>query len=217
MKALLRKEMRLSAQVLAYLFIGFAFMTLIPGYPILCGVFFMTLGLFQSFQSAREANDIVFSALLPVPKTDVVKGKFIFTLFIELCGLAIMTILVLVRMTVWSNATVYTNNKLMNANFVFLAFAFFIFGLFNMIFLGGFFKTAYKLGKYFVIHIVVTFFVISIAEALHFIPGLEAINAFGFDSIGLQATALVVGVLLFVGLTLISHKKSCKNFEKIDL
>ena len=105
----------------------------------------------------------------------------------------------------------------MNANFVFLAFAFFIFGLFNMIFLGGFFKTAYKLGKYFVIHIVVTFFVISIAEALHFIPGLEAVNAFGFDSIGLQATALVVGVLLFVGLTLISYKKSCKNFEKIDL
>lgn len=217
MKALLRKEMRLSAQVLAYLFIGFAFMTLIPGYPILCGVFFMTLGIFQSFQSAREANDIVFSALLPVPKTDVVKGKFIFTLFIELCGLAIMTILVLVRMTVWSNATVYTNNKLMNANFVFLAFAFFIFGLFNMIFLGGFFKTAYKLGKYFVIHIVVTFFVISIAEALHFIPGLEAVNAFGFDSIGLQVAALVAGIMLFVGLTLISYKKSCKNFEKIDL
>lgn len=217
MKALLRKEMRLSAQVLAYLFIGFAFMTLIPGYPILCGVFFMTLGIFQSFQSAREANDIVFSALLPVPKTDVVKGKFIFTLFIELCGLAIMTILVLVRMTVWSNATVYTNNKLMNANFVFLAFAFFIFGLFNMIFLGGFFKTAYKLGKYFVIHIVVTFLVISIAEALHFIPGLEAVNAFGFDSIGLQVAALVAGIVLFVGLTLISYKKSCKNFEKIDL
>ena len=142
---------------------------------------------------------------------------FVFTLFIELCGLAIMTILVLVRMTVWSNVTVYTQNKLMNANFVFLAFAFFLFGLFNMIFLGGFFKTAYKLGKYFVIHIVVTFFVISIAEALHFIPGLEAVNAFGFDSIGLQATALVVGVLLFVGLTLISYKKSCKNFEKIDL
>lgn len=217
MKALLRKEMRLTSLVLTYLFIAFAFMTLIPGYPILCGVFFMTLGIFQSFQSAREANDIVFSALLPVPKTDVVKGKFIFTLFIELCGLAIMTILVLVRMTVWSNATVYTNNKLMNANFVFLAFAFFLFGLFNMIFLGGFFKTAYKLGKYFVIHIVVTFFVISIAEALHFIPGLEAVNAFGFDSIGLQATALVVGALLFVGLTLISYKKSCKNFEKIDL
>ena len=66
MNALLNKEMRLSASILSYLFIGFGLMTLLPGYPILCGVFFVTLGLFQSFQSAREANDIVFSALLPV-------------------------------------------------------------------------------------------------------------------------------------------------------
>ena len=217
MKALLRKEMRLTSLVLTYLFIAFAFMTLIPGYPILCGVFFITLGIFQTFQSAREANDIVYSALLPVPKTDVVKGKYVFTIFIELCGLAIMTILTLVRMTALKDAMPYKTNALMNANLVFLAFAFFIFGLFNMIFIGGFFKTAYKLGKHFVIYIVVTFFVIGIAEALHHIPGLEALNAFGFDSIGVQVAVFVVGVVLFVGLTLISYKKSCKNFEKIDL
>ena len=78
MNAMLRKEMRLSALLLTYLFMAFGFMTLIPGYPILCGVFFITLGIFQSFQSAREANDIVFSALLPVAKRDVVKGKFQF-------------------------------------------------------------------------------------------------------------------------------------------
>ena len=75
MSALLRKEMRLSASILSYLFLGFAFMTLLPGYPILCGVFFITLGIFQSFQNAREANDIVYSALLPIAKRDVVKGK----------------------------------------------------------------------------------------------------------------------------------------------
>ena len=63
---ILRKEMRLSASILSYLFILFGFMFLIPGYPILCGAFFVSLGLFQSFQSAREANDIVFSVLLPI-------------------------------------------------------------------------------------------------------------------------------------------------------
>ena len=82
MNALLRKEMRLSASILSYLFIAFAFMALLPGYPILCSVFFITLGIFQSFQSAREANDIVFSALLPVAKRDEVKGKYIFSIFI---------------------------------------------------------------------------------------------------------------------------------------
>ena len=70
MNTLLKKEMRLSALLLTYLFIGFAFMTLLPGYPILCGVFFITLGIYQSFQSARESNDIVFSALLPSDPDD---------------------------------------------------------------------------------------------------------------------------------------------------
>ena len=216
MKALLRKEMRLTALKLTYIFIVFALLTVCPGYPILLAVFFITLGIFQTFQSAREANDIVYSALLPVPKTDVVKGKFIFTVFIEMCGFVVMLVLTLVRMTAWKDATPYVKNALMNANFVFLAFALLIFGLFNMIFLGGFFKTAYQLGKYFVIYIIAILFVIGIAESLHHIPGLEAVNA-GFDAAGLQVTALVIGVVLFTGLTLISYKKSCSNFEKIDL
>ena len=73
MRNVLRKEMRLSASVLSYLFILFGLMFFLPGYPVLCGAFFVTLGIFQSFQTAREANDIVFSALLPIAKRDIVK------------------------------------------------------------------------------------------------------------------------------------------------
>ena len=217
MNALLRKEMRLSALLLTYLFIGFAIMTLLPGYPILCGSFFITLGIFQSFQTAREANDIVYSALLPVAKSDVVKGKFQFTLLIELCGFAIMVILTLVRMTALADAPVYLQNALMNANPFFLGMALVIFGLFNVIFLGGFFKTAYKIGKPFVIYIVITFVVIGLAEAVHHVPGLEAVNAFGFNHIGLQVGLLIAGVIAFVLMTYLSYKKACSDFEKIDL
>ena len=63
MKHLLNKEWRLAASPLSYIFLIAALMTMLPGYPILCSVFFINLGIFQSFQSAREANDIVFSAL----------------------------------------------------------------------------------------------------------------------------------------------------------
>ena len=138
MNAMLRKEMRLSALLLTYLFMGFGFMTLIPGYPILCGVFFITLGLFQSFQSAREANDIVFSALLPVAKRDVVKGKFQFAMLIELGGFALMAALTVLRMTALADAPVYRQNALMNANPFYLGTALLMFGLFNAIFVGGF-------------------------------------------------------------------------------
>ncbi len=216
MNALLRKEMRLSANILSFIFIAFAFMTLLPGYPILCGVFFITLGIFQSFQSAREANDIVYSALLPIAKRDVVKGKYQFSIMIEMCGFAIMAILTLVRMTALSDVTAYTQNALMNANLFFLAMALVIFGLFNMLFIGGFFKTAYKLSP-FVTYIIAGFVAIGIAEAMHHIPGLEAVNAFGFDDIVLQVCLLLAGVAVFIVLTYVSYRRSCDRFEVIDL
>lgn len=217
MSAILRKEMRLSALLLTYLFIGFAFMTLLPGYPVLCGVFFITLGIFQSFQSAREANDIVYSALLPIAKRDVVKGKYQFVMLIELSGFAVMMILTIIRMTVLADAPVYLNNALMNANPFFLGMALMIFGLFNVIFLGGFFRTAYNIGKPFIIYIIAAFIMTGVAEALHHIPGLEALNAFGFEHIALQMILLVSGGLLFAAMTLLSYHKACRDFERIDL
>ena len=217
MKALLKKEMRLSASILSYLFLGFALMALLPGYPILCGVFFITLGIFQSFQSAREANDIVYSALLPIAKRDVVKGKYLFSIFIELTGFLGMAVLTIIRMSALSDSLVYRQNALMNANPFFLGMALLIFGMFNLIFIGGFFRTAYKFAKPFVTYIIVCFLLIVVAEALHHVPGLEAINAFGFDHIVLQLTLLLGGVLIYILLTGISYHMACASFEEIDL
>ena len=190
MKALLKKEMCLSASVLSYLFVAAAFMVLLPGYPILCGVFFITLGIFHSFQNAREANDILYSALLPIAKRDVVKGKFLFTVCIEMTGFLVMSVLTVIRMTLLTDLPVYRGNALMNANPFFLSVALLIFGTFNLIFAGGFFRTAYKFTKPFVSYIIVCFFLIGVSEAVHHIPGLEALNAFGFDHLPLQLLLL---------------------------
>jgi len=217
MRNLLMKEMKLSASILSYLFIAFGMMFLLPGYPILCGVFFSCLGIFQGYQNAREANDLVFSALLPVSKQDVVKGKMLFACFIELCTLALMAIAMLLRMTVFTDSVVYRMNALMNANPFALGVAFLIFGLFNLIFIAGFFKTSYKLGKPFVTFIIVAFVAIGIAEALHFFPGLEALNAFGTEHLTLQLSLLVAGVLCYIILTWLALRSSMASFEKTDL
>lgn len=209
--------MKLSASVLSYLFIAFGLMFFVPGYPILCGVFFVTLGLFHSFQTAREANDIVFSALLPIAKKDVVKGKFLFVCLIELCSAVLMALAVIVRMTALSEAAVYRNNAMMNANLFALGAAFFIFGLFNLLFVAGFFKTAYKFGRPFVVYIIVAFLAVAVFEALHHVPGLEKVNAFGTDHLGLQLGLLCGGLALYVLMTLLAYRLSRKRFERIDL
>lgn len=214
---MLKKEMKLAASILSYLFIAFGLMFFLPGYPVLCGAFFVCLGIFQSFQKAREANDIVFSVLLPISKRDVVKGKFAFVCLIELCGMFVMLIATLVRMTVFSDFAVYRENALMNANLFALGMAVVIFGSFNLIFVRGFFKTAYKFGKPFVCYIVVNFVIIGIAESLHYIPLLAAVNAFGFEYLGLQLVLFAIGILVYVVLTCAAFKRSCKDFENIDL
>lgn len=217
MKDILKKELTLSASVLSYLFILFSFMFFIPGYPILCGVFFVTLGIFQSFQNAREANDIVFSSLLPIAKKDVVKGKFVFSCFIEVCSISIMAVVTIIRMTILKDAIAYKSNTMMNANLFALGIALIIFSIFNLIFVGGFFKTAYKFAKTFVTHIIVTFIIIGISETLHHIPSLKALNAFGFEFFSLQLCLFCISAAVYIVITYLSYKCACKNFERIDL
>lgn len=214
---LLKKEMKLAASPLSFIFIAFGLMAFVPGYPILVGSFFACLGLFQSFQSAREANDITYTSLLPVAKSDIVKAKYAFCIVIELCYFALTSIPVLIRMTVLSDASVYRNNVLMNANLVYLGFVLLILGLFNLVFTGGFFKTAYKFGKPFVTFIIVAFFVVGAGEALFHIPALSGLNAFGITHMGLQVSVLAAGIVIFILLTALSLQLSIKNFEKIDL
>lgn len=216
-KKLLIKELKLSASPLTFFFVLFGFLTLAPGYPVLLGCFFITFGIFQSFGASRENGDILYTALLPVSKSDVVKAKFYFCIFIESCGFLLTVILTLIRMTALKNVTAYRQNALMNANFVFLGFALLIFGLFNLIFVSGYFKTAYKFAKPFITYIIAVFLVIGVAETLHHIPTLKAMNSFGFDNILLQITALATGFILYILLTFLALKKSVKNFEKIDI
>ncbi len=217
MRDLLLKELKLSASPVTYLFIPFGLMFLLPGYPVLCGAFFVTLGLYQSFQSAREANDIVFSALLPVAKKDVVRGKYLFVCLIEGSAFLLMAFSAVLRMTVLRDVAAYRGNSLMNANPFALGMALLIFGLFNWIFVGGFFRTAYRFARPFVSYIIVSFLTVFLAEALHHIPGLEMLNAFGTDRLGLQLTLLAAGALLFALMTLLSCRRACEDFERIDL
>ena len=217
MKNLLTKELRLSAIPLTYIFLTFALMTFIPGYPILCGAFFFCLGVFQSYQNSREANDILYSVLLPVSKRDVVKGKYLAAVVLQMVAFLLCAACTIVRMVLLSDAAVYKANALMAANLVYLAFVLLIFAAFNFFFIGGFFKTSYGVGKPFIVFIVVNFVVIGIAEALHHLPGLGWTNVLGFSNTGVQLMILAAAVIIYAAATIISCQISQNRFEKIDL
>lgn len=217
MNNILRKELKLAASPIAYYFIAFGLIFLFPGYPILCGAFFVSLGIFKSFELAREAGDMSFSLLLPISKEDIVKGKFEFAILIEVLSIILMAIIVLIRMTVLKDAEIYTSNAMMNANLFALGMGFILFAFFNLVFIGGFFKTGYKMGRPFVIYIIVGFTIIILSEAVHYIPGLEALNAFGTDDFTLQLISFIILVAIAGLITYLAYRISVKRFEKIDL
>lgn len=217
MKDLLCKEFRLATPLLTFLFLGFTAMTFIPGYPILCGAFFVCFGIFQSYQMGREDNDILYTVLLPVKKTDAVKSKYAAAVVLEMVAFSLFAVFTGIRMVFLSDALVYSSNVLMGANAVFLAFVLVIFAVFNVIFIGGFFKTAYKYGKPFVCFIIANFGIIAIAEALHHLPGLEYLNTLNFSGMAQQLPILLAAACLYAAATAISCKVSQAGFEKIDL
>ena len=209
MYKLFMKEIRISSHPLSFFFIIFSFMFLVPGYPILCAPFFVTLGLFQSFQKARENGDILFSVLLPIKKADTVKGKFIFTLSIELASTLLMALCVILRGTVLRDNPIYSSSPMMKADLFTLTLAVFIFALFNCIFVRGFFLTAYKLGLPFLLYAISAFIVAATSEVLsHF---------FSVDSLYTQAALFAVGLFLFSLSTVFSYRMSVKSFERVDL
>ena len=216
MKKLLYKEMKLSANPLSYWFVAFSAMTMIPRYPILIGSFFICLGIFHTYQQIREYDDITYTVMLPAKKQDVVKAKYLFVLVIELTAFILCTLLTIIRMKVLGNAAPYAANQLMNANAAYLGYVMIVFAAFNGIFLAGFFKTVYKMGKSFIIFCVASFVIVILGEILHHVPGLESLN----DPANLsmpQAAVCAVGVAVFIICTLLSYQKSVKNFEVIDL
>ena len=217
MTRLLNKEFRLCASPLSWIFLAAAAMTLLPGYPILMGAFFVCFGVFHSFQNAREANDVLYTVLLPIRKWDFVGAKYAFTCCIQLIGFVLMAALTALRMIALANGKPYVSNALMNATPLFLAFVLLIFTAFNVFFLGGFFRTAYKLGMPFLCYGIATLLLIAVGEALHFFPGLGFLNVPAGERLGLQFVLLGIAAVIYAAATYASCRVSMARFEKIDL
>ena len=217
MNKLLKKEFRLAASPLSYIFLAGALLTMTPGYPILVGAFFVCFGIFHSFQNAREANDTLYTAVLPVKKSDFVGAKFAFSCTMEMIGFAVCAALTAVRMTVLSDAAPYAANPMMNATPFYLAFVLLIFAAFNLLFIGGFFKTAYKIGIPFLFFGIAALVLTGIAETAHHLPGLEFLNSPAGENLGMQFGILAAAAAVYAAVTALSCRASKKRFELIDL
>ncbi|MBI9049212.1 MAG: ABC-2 transporter permease [Anaerolineaceae bacterium] len=212
---LLRKEFKLSVHPTCFIFLSFGSMLLIPNYPYYVAFFYQTLAIFFMFMAGNATNDIFFTTLLPIRKVDAVKARVVTVVIIEL-----MQILLSIPFAFLRYILLPTDNMAgMEANAAFFGFVLIMFGIFNLIFLPKFYKTAYKTGWPFLnASIAMLLFIAVVEAAVNLNPAwklsLDTINPAYLPQ---QLIVLVLGLIVFAALTLIGNNLSVKRFETLDL
>lgn len=213
MSELLYKELRLAIHPSLYIFMCMGALVLIPAYPYGVVFFFGCLGLFQSFMFDRETRDVFYTALLPRPKRDVVKGKLLLAVFSQLVQLALSLPFAFLRTLYLPNG----NPVGMEPNAAWYGCGLMIYGIFNFVFFTQFYKTAYKAGVAFLTALVPTTLGIIAMEAVVHFPGLEWLDGMDSASLLRQLPILLAGAAVYAGTWLWTCAVAARRFEQVDL
>ena len=210
---LLRKELRLAAHPSLYVFMAMGALVLIPAYPYGVVFFFGTLGIFQSAMFDRETRDIYYTALLPVRKRDVVRGKLLLAVFAQLVQLALSLPFAFLR-------TLYLhqgNPAGIEANAAYYGFGLMLYGAFNLVFFTRFYRTAYQAGTSFLIALLpLTLGIAAMEAAVHF-PGMGWLDSVAGPDLVRQFPVLLLGVLVYIASNLLACRLGERNFSRVDL
>ena len=210
---LLYKELRLAIHPSLYIFMCMGALVLIPAYPYGVVFFFGCLGLFQSFMFDRETRDVFYTALLPRPKRDVVKGKLLLAVFSQTVQLALSLPFAFLRMLYLSNG----NPVGIEPNAAYYGFGLMIYGIFNLVFFTRFYQTAYKAGIAFLIALIpATLGIVVMEAAVHF-PGLGWLDGLDGASLMRQVPVLLAGIVIYAIANFLAYRIAAKRFERVDL
>ena len=227
MKQLFYKELKLCLPLQVPLFFLFAAMLFIPAYPYLVACFFTCNSIFYMFNQSVGNNDLLFTALLPVPKAQVVKARVRFVVAIQM-----VMFLLLIPMIFVNHALAPQGNPAgTDGSLTLLAASLVLFTVFNAVFIPAFYRDETRSGKNFLVSTIAVFvwiilwegFMITAAAAKDAVPFFrwvaENLDAFpaAAGAWRTQFAALAIGALVYgVGTWLVS-RKAVRIFERVDL
>lgn len=213
--ALLYKESRLVVPPAYLLVTGLTLFNLIPHYPMILGVSYFMLAVFFAFSEANANKDHEFTISLPVARDRVVLAKHLTVVAIELVQLAALAIVAVGAALVTPAGNVLG----MDGNYAFFGFVLVSLGLFNVIFLTGYFTTGHKTGRPGVLA-GITFFASygSFELLVALTPGASAVlDSLDSTVAGPQLLVLGLGAVVYLGLTVASYRLSVRRFDRVNL
>ncbi|MCI5819579.1 MAG: ABC-2 transporter permease [Acidaminococcus sp.] len=215
MKNIIYKELKLFVNPIAYFMLLLSALLVIPSYPAIVGVSYSLLSISICFNIARANNDNVFTAMLPIPRNDIVKGKHFSISFIEL-----LQILTAVPFAVVSLFVTNKNGNIvgLDANLTYFGITFICYGVFNLVFMPWYFKTGYKAGIPMIVGVIAYCIVYVAAELLIGFTNLKLyIDGINVAYVGYRIIVLISGILFYIVTLIVSNKISKKNFERVTL
>lgn len=212
---LLYKESRLVVP-LPYLGIAaLALFNLIPHYPPVIGVAYVLPALLIAFAEANGNKDHQFTISLPVPRSQVVLARHLSVVGLEVVQIAAVALVAVLYAQLHSGGHALG----LDSNAAFFGIVLAAFGVFNVIFLPGYFTTGHRTGRPGVLAAIMFFVTYGIFELLvQVIPGLAGVlDTLDPAMAGAQLVVLALGALVFAGLTVVAYRRSVRRFDRVNL
>ncbi len=211
MKKLLYKELFLSISKFFYILpIILSALMFIPQWIfVIVFMYFFWITAPQIYAQYLAQEDNAFMIMLPVRRKDIAVSRSLALIIIELYHVVLGLICGIAHNLIYG-----TLNLFIDINPALFGIIFATFGLFNILFLPLYFKTAYFYGKPMVFGVVATTIFALGMEALNLlVPAVNRVIDSG--NLAIQLSLLGFGVLVFVVLSFISIKQSVYNYENI--
>ena len=210
---LLYKEMRLVAHPTSIVFAFLGCLVLVPSYPYSVVFMFGCLAPYITFLNARETNDLWYTAVLPITKRESVLGKCLLVVSFQLFQLLFSVPFAILR-----DAMNMANNPVgLDATIAWYGFGFFLYAVFDLLFLTAFYKSGYKAGKAFILAALpMVFLMVAIEVAAH-IPALVWMDSRQPEHLMMQLPILLIGIVSYGALVPFAYRISARRFEKVDL
>ena len=210
---LLYKEMRLAAHPTSIIFAFLGCLVLVPSYPYSVVFMFGCLAPYITFLNARETNDVWYTAVLPITKRESVLGKCLLVVSFQLFQLLFSVPFAILR-----DAMNMANNPVgLDATIAWYGFGFFLYAVFDLLFLTAFYKSGYKAGKAFILAAIPMVILMAAIEAAAHIPALAWMDSCQTEHLRMQLPILLIGIVSYGALVPFAYRISARRFEKVDL
>lgn len=209
---LLYKEFRLAIHPFYYILpVLIGALMLIPQWIFfLVPLYFCFISAPQLFALYKSNNDLEFSLMLPVRKSDIIKARILSIIILEVFQIACSLLFALIHRALYK-----FDNFAFDLNAAYFGLVFVMFALYNIILFPMFYKTAFRFGAA---------VIVATAAAIGFAFSAEMLVIFNErfrmiveGKVSSQLIILAAGMVLFVLAGMLAYKISIKRFEKVDV